>query len=328
MPLAAQQQIGHSDRSDAGWHVFACRHAPNDVRVTGEAAHRYGHRADVEHPQRHFGVHLGDGRCRHAAGPHQRVETAVREPGQPIPEAVVQHVHFRREGRRPRTAPRWSPRRPIRRGRWRPAFPADLKSVARQRLRARSPADSSRTPGRPLGARYPRGRWPVPLGDVGQREAHIDVAGAQAAQVLDSALGGKDVDGDVRSSGSASVWRESRRTPDTARRDLPRPAAVVRSGPLRMQPAANAAVARMNARRLISADRLLITANHPPPEDGNGPAGRLPEPSRPRSSRHGPRRSRRRSPTRGRFRRRRPAPARTVRPPSTGPRRAGRSRCH
>ena len=31
----------------------------------------------------------------------------------------------------------------------------------------------------------------IPLGDVGQRQAHIDVPGAQARQVLDSALGGK-----------------------------------------------------------------------------------------------------------------------------------------
>ena len=74
----------HADRAQARWHVVAGRHLADEVGVAGELGHRGRQRADVEHPEWHLGVELGDGRCRYAARPHQRVHAAVGEPGQSI----------------------------------------------------------------------------------------------------------------------------------------------------------------------------------------------------------------------------------------------------
>ncbi len=50
----------------------------------------------------------------------------------------------------------------------------------------------------------------IPLGNVGQCEAHIDVARAKAGQVFDAALGGEHIDGDARIAG-VDPFRENLR---------------------------------------------------------------------------------------------------------------------
>ena len=50
----------------------------------------------------------------------------------------------------------------------------------------------------------------VPLGNVGQRQAHIDVPRAQAGQVIDGALGGEHVDGDARIAGVELIRKNLR----------------------------------------------------------------------------------------------------------------------
>src|SRR6476646_5030694 len=90
--VAAQQQIRHADGVQARWHVVAGRHLADEERVAGYLRHRSRQTTDVEHPEWNLGVEIGDGRCRHAARPHQCVHSTVGECGESLVQAVSQHV--------------------------------------------------------------------------------------------------------------------------------------------------------------------------------------------------------------------------------------------
>ena len=126
--LAAQQQVGHSDRTDA--RVARSRRSALGGRRTGSR------RAGSSVPPAR--------RCRASAAavwrPARRWPVSVRRPTTPVrprcrpragpvrPSGGTSACPLDREGRPPRTAPRWSPQRPIRAGRWRPAGPRRSES--------------------------------------------------------------------------------------------------------------------------------------------------------------------------------------------------------
>ena len=288
--LAAQQQIGHSERTNA--RVARSLRSALVARRTGSRP-----AGSSVPPVR---------RCRASAEAVVAASSAIAGVGTPPDHTSASSC---RRPARPDRRSGGTSARPSRR--WRPAASNSTSLVIAPPdpggpMETRSPSRSASRctgsgvahdhlqvvlvhPGHRLRCGLRGAGGSIPLGDVGQRQAQIDLRRPQAGQVLDGALGGEHLDCDVRVA-DLEPFRQNLRERQIQPARIPCGQAHASPGFGPDAAAAdNAAVARMNVRRLIWADRVLITAIHLPPAGGSGSAGRLRGRAPPRSSRHDPR---------------------------------------